>query len=282
MSSPCPRARRRAAPAAGASMALEDPGIARRGSLGGRAPASGAGCASHHLECEGGRARRATARQGFTPARKHASAFQRFPIPAMLRWSSRASAMPRVGSSWRRRRRNAPRVELRGEDVGSEPREALVEPRPRLRHQLEHGPVELHHLVSGVRITSQARRGLRSSAVRGRSPHMPAHAQVGVEREVALEAHEQVLPVGVHRPHRPAVPAARANGPWRGAAGGSRSPSIGLSPSERCGCGWPRSGSCRLRAWGSSEVVRVTGATRAGRPGRAARRRVRERRGRRR
>jgi hypothetical protein len=44
-------------------------------------------------------------RHGSMPAAKHASAFQRLPIPATVRWSSTASPIGRVGSSSRRRAR---------------------------------------------------------------------------------------------------------------------------------------------------------------------------------
>ena len=54
----------------------------------------------------------ATRRHGSIAASQHPSAFQMLPIPATLRWSSRASPMKRVWSSPRNRPRNRALVEL--------------------------------------------------------------------------------------------------------------------------------------------------------------------------
>ena len=87
----------------------------------------------------------------------------------MLRWSSSASPIPRVGSSSRRRAQEARLVELAGEDVRPERREPQVEARAALGHQLEHRPVELDHLVLGA-CGSRAMRGAarETSACRAR------------------------------------------------------------------------------------------------------------------
>ena len=89
-------------------------------------------------------------------------------------------------------------VELVGQHVGSERRETPVETRARLGQQLEHGPVELDDLV---------RRRAQHEPGAPRRPAPPArplvgapdarHPQVGVQHEVALEAQEQMLAVGV-------------------------------------------------------------------------------------
>ena len=72
------------------------------------------------------------------PAAKQPSIFHRFPIPAIVRWSSSASPIGRVGSSSRRRRRNFALVELAGEDVRAEAGDPLVQPGARVGHQLQH------------------------------------------------------------------------------------------------------------------------------------------------
>jgi hypothetical protein len=46
-------------------------------------------------------------RHGSMPASQQPSTFHRLPMPAIVRWSSSASPIGRVGSSWRRRLRKA-------------------------------------------------------------------------------------------------------------------------------------------------------------------------------
>ena len=95
-------------------------------------------------------------------------------------------------------RQEAALVELGGEDVGAEPGDALVEARARRRHELEHGPVELHDRVAGgaQHEPRAARRAPPALAVAVDAPRA-GHAQVRVDDAVALEAQEQVLAVGV-------------------------------------------------------------------------------------
>ena len=64
------------------------------------------------------------------------------------------------------------------------------------------GPSNCTTSCSGVRMTSHARRGgaAPALAVAVDAP-LAGHAQVGVQRQVALEADEQVLAVGVHAAH---------------------------------------------------------------------------------
>ena len=110
--------------------------------------------------------------------------------------------MPRVGSSWRRRRRKPTVSSSSARMSGPSPAEALVEAGPRLGHQLEHGPVELDHLVlGGADHEPGATRAPPPALAPPVDAPRPAHAQVGVEREVTVEAQEQMLAVGVHGPH---------------------------------------------------------------------------------
>ena len=111
------------------------------------------------------------------------------------------------------------RVELGRQNVRAEPAEALVEARARLGHQLEHRSVELHdrslaapqHQPGGARRRAGAPSSTRQA---------PRHAQVRVHRQVALEADEQVLAVGIDRRHgaarKPLLPARPAEARmWR-------------------------------------------------------------------
>ena len=142
----------------------------------------------------------------------------------MLRWSSRASPIPRVGSSSRRRVRKRALVELGGEDVRPERREPQVEARAALGHQLEHRPVELDHLVLG-RADARATRGAASatSACRARTrptcrPSAGASGASGRRRSAGRGAC-RARPRDARRARR----AAPASGPSRDAAAGSRS-----------------------------------------------------------
>src|ERR1700733_91822 len=112
-------------------------------------------------------------------------------------------------------------VELVGQHVGAERGEPLIEPRPRVRHQLEQWPVELHHLVlPHPEYDPGAPR--RAPPPPARAVHAPNadHAEVRVEHDVALETEEQVLAVGIDahdratcQPLGPAVE--RVAGLWR-------------------------------------------------------------------
>ena len=140
-----------------------------------------------------------------------------FPMPATLRWSSSASpiaarlvvvAQAARGSGARRSRRPS--------DVRAERRQARSK---RVRESVissSTGPSNSTTSCSAVRITSQARRGERAPALAAPvDAPLPAHAQVRVQRQVALEADEQVLAARVDRAHGPPGRAARASGPSR-------------------------------------------------------------------
>ena len=206
--------------------------------------------------CAGGGATMASAsssetspagRQGSMRASKQPSAFHRLPMPAIVRWSSRASPIGRVGSSSRRRRRKRSVVELGREDVGPERGEALVEARARLRHQLEHRAVELHDLRPPRRSTSQAARAERGqrrpSRARATSPSCAgASGSSGRPRSAGTGACR-----GRRPPSPPGRRAAPASGRGRSAGAAWRArPARG--PRAPGGCGSPRSGSCRPRA----------------------------------
>src|SRR3984885_1299206 len=112
-------------------------------------------------------------------------------------------------------------VELGREHVRPERGEPLIEPRPRVRHQLEQRPVELHHLAlpHPEYDPGAPRRAPPPPARAVDAPHAD-HAKVRVEHEVALETEEQVLAVGIDahdratcQPLGPAVE--RVAGLWR-------------------------------------------------------------------
>jgi hypothetical protein len=81
-------------------------------------------------------------------------------------------------------------------------RDARVEARAAVRHQLEHGAVELHDLVVG-RANDEPRAVTAAvpAPAAGVDAPGPGHAQVRVDREAALEADQQVLAVRVDGPH---------------------------------------------------------------------------------
>ena len=180
--------------------------------------------------CARGRSRRAPApprreprrraARGRRAAAKQLSAFQRLPMPASVRWSSRASPIGRVGSSSRSRRRNSRSSKLSPITSGPRPASRGSVRARALAEQLEHGAVELDHLPA-VRSGSRARPGRGER--RQRSPvavHAPGAASCAgaSAREPALEAQEQVLAVGVDRA-RPPCPASRSgqrSSRWRG------------------------------------------------------------------
>ena len=114
--------------------------------------------------------------------------------------------MPRVGSSARRRARNASASNAVGEHVRAERGEPLVEARAALRHQLQHRPVELDDVVAAraEHEPGAARRAAPARAVAVDRPRA-RHAQVRVQHEIAFEAQEQVLAVRVDLRHRAAA-----------------------------------------------------------------------------
>ena len=117
----------------------------------------------------------------------------------------------RVGSSSRRRRRNFSSSNGRcRDDVRAEAGEARVGAHARRGHQLEHRPVELHHLVVAV-ADHQPGGARRARPALPALEHAPGagHAQVRVDDEPALEAQEQVL-ADAPRPRRPCDPASRS------------------------------------------------------------------------
>ena len=110
------------------------------------------------------------------------------------------------------------------EHVGSERGQPAVEAGARVGHQLEHRPVELDHLVLGGadHQPGPPRRAAPALAAPVDAPP-PGHAQVRVQRQVALEADEEVLAARVDRAHAAARRAAPASDPARGGAAASRS-----------------------------------------------------------
>ena len=129
--------------------------------------------------------------------------------------------MPRVGSSSRRRRRKASSSNSVGHDVRAERGQPPVEAGARLGHQLQHRPVELDDLVLGGADHQPGAAGRAAPALAAAvDAPLPAHPQVRVQGQIALEAQEQVLAVGVHRPHgaarQPLGPAVEAVAGVRG------------------------------------------------------------------
>ncbi len=197
-------------------------------------------------------------RHGSIWASKQPSAFHRFPIPAMIRWSSSASPIGRVGSSSRSRRRKPRLVELRGEDVRAEHRQAAVEAGAAVGHQLQHRAVDLrdeHVLVAQdqprvARRAASRRRGratCRSSAGGCGSSARPRSAGTGACR--------------ARRRERTARPASRSGQRSRPKRGCGVSIASGTCPSQhRAGSCSPRSGSCRPRARRPLRPVEQLGA----------------------
>ena len=112
------------------------------------------------------------------------------------------------------------------------------------------GPSNCTTSCSGVRMhePGAARRAAPAPAAPVDAPRA-AHAQVRVERQVAVEAQEQVLAVRVDRcaPRAPAEPLGPAVH-CRGAAAASRSTRSRLAHERRADAGAPRRGSCRPQA----------------------------------
>ena len=200
-------------------------------------------------------------RQGSMPASKHASTFHMLPIPATVRWSSTASPIAR-GVVLAQPPQVAVVVELGGEDVRAEGRDALVEARARLRHQLEHGAVELHDL--GVAAAQHEPGGARRRAstaararTRARSPSCAgASGWSGRPRSAGTDACRG------RRPSAPrAPPGALASGRGRSGRAASRA-RRGRGPRAPAGCARRRSGSCRPQAchpaYGELQVQRLT------------------------
>ena len=92
-------------------------------------------------------------------------------------------------------------IELGAEHVRAEPRDAAVEARARVGHQLQLGAVELDDLVvaGAQHEPGPVRRPAPALAAPVDAP-APAQAQVRVERQVAVEADEQVLALRIHGP----------------------------------------------------------------------------------
>ena len=124
-------------------------------------------------------------------------------MPATVRWSSSASPIAARRVVLAQAAQEALLVEVLGEDVGAERRDALVEARARLGHQLEHRPVELDDLVA-ARAQDQPRAPRRAPPALAGAIDAPdaGHAQVRVQGQVVLEAQEQVLAVRVDGAHR--------------------------------------------------------------------------------
>ncbi len=113
-------------------------------------------------------------------------------------------ADPRVWSSARSLRRNRCGSQSSASRSRPERAQARVEAGARLGHQLQQRPVELDHLLA---LGAQHEPGAAGRAAPARADRMDrpgaGHAQVGVERQVALEAQEEVLAVRVDAEHAP-------------------------------------------------------------------------------
>ena len=154
--------------------------------------------------------------------------------------------MQRVWSSPAQPAQKPPVVELLGQHVGPERGQPLVEAGPALGHQLEQRPVEFHDLV--------ARRAQHEPGAAGRAPPPPPggvdaphadHPEVRVQHQVAFEAQEQMLTVGVDAIHRsPAQPL----GPAVQRVTRVRSRDLRDRPPARGGSAARRRQSCRPRA----------------------------------
>ena len=149
-------------------------------------------------------------RQGSMRASKQPSTFHRLPIPAIVRWSSSASPIGRVGSSSRSRRRKRAASNSGARMSGPSWASCWSMRVRELGHQLQHRALELRP-PRARRAAARARR--RAPAPRAAVEHAPRarHAQVRVDRELALEAQEQVLAVRVDRSSRRGRPGARAS-----------------------------------------------------------------------
>jgi hypothetical protein len=90
-------------------------------------------------------------------------------------------------------------VQLVREDVRPQRRQPLVEPGPALGHQLEHGAVELDDVVLRRADHEPGAAGRAAPALTPAEDAPPAaHAEVRMQRQVAVEAQEQVLAPRVH------------------------------------------------------------------------------------
>ena len=130
---------------------------------------------------------------GSIPASKQPSIFHRLPMPAMIRWSIRASPIGRVGSSSRSRRRNSCLVELGREDVRAEAGDPPVQ---RVRESVissSTGPliwatsfspwrISSHVLRGGAKVGGRARATCRSCAGASGSPARSRSAGTGACR----------------------------------------------------------------------------------------------------
>ncbi len=166
---------------------------------------------------------------GLIPASKHASARQMLPRPATI---VDRGARHRTGASDRLRGAGAGSPVRRTSRRGCrpEPCDAVVAAGPQAGHEFEHGSVELDHLVAlGAEDEPGApwRAAPRLADRLGVPP--PRHPQVRVHGEVAREAQEEVLAVGVDRLD---LPAARRRSharsePWRASSCGTSPTRIG-------------------------------------------------------
>ena len=152
------------------------------------------------LEDERGGLRRTTSasgRQGSTLAAKQASLLKMLPMPAVRRWSRRASPRVRDRVGGAELGDDLVEVEVRGEDVGPEASELRVD-RDAARAQDAQGrPAELDR-VGALAGEHRPGRGPRPAPALAARVDVPAaaHPQVAVQDEVA-EVEEQVLAVGV-------------------------------------------------------------------------------------
>ena len=187
-------------------------------------------------------------RQGSIPASKQASAFHRFPIPATVRCCEHGVADRPRGVVLAQPPQVALVVELGGEDVGPEAGDALVEARPRLRHQLEHGAVELHDLGAARGAGRARRRGASASSAARARRRATSPSSAGASGSSARPRSAGTGACRGRPPRRPrGPPGAPASGRARSAGAGSRARRA-RGPPAPAGCGARRSGSCRPRA----------------------------------
>ena len=143
---------------------------------------------------------RATGRQGSMPAAKQPSLFHRFPMPAIVRWSSSASPIParrilvaQPAQELPPRRARAPGCPARARPAAGRTRvrDSVISSSTGPRSWIDVLPLTAHNQPGGGR-----RRAF--------GPHPPGarHAQMRVDHQVALEAQEEALAVDVHRAHR--------------------------------------------------------------------------------
>ena len=192
---------------------------------------------------------RPVGRHGSSAAAKQPSVLQMLPSPRPCAGRAARRRSARVGSSLAQAPQEALAVEHGCEHVRAERRELLVEARARRGHELEDRAVELDDLAA-LRAEHQPRALRRPPPARASAEHAPraGHPQMRVDDQVALEADEQVLAVGVDRVDPRARRGGRASGPCRSADAASRS-RPGRGRRAPGGSGSRHGGSCRPRAW---------------------------------